>query len=645
MKKTTAWLTTTLALAFVVSLLASAGPAVGAHASAASAPAVVHSYVLRHLLTGGQATRAGATRVAKAGAPCKTGSAVLCSTVTVPLDRTGQVAGTIGLHVEVLPAEGVPRGAMFLIAGGPGQGSAHVFGLTSAANAAFYRFMFPGYTLVAYDDRGTGDSGLLDCPALQSSFSSNGQAQLVADCAAQLGANRAFYSTADHVEDLEAVRQSIGVDKVGLWGTSYGTKLAMAYALAHPDHVERLVLDSVLPPEQPDPFSASVLTAMSNTLTGFCSDGGCKATTPDFAGDVVAVANQLAAKPIQGKVTLGSGGSRTLSLGGIDFLSMVLDADLNPGLAAELPAVVHAARRGTTQPLLRTYLLDAGSASETAIDLSDALFAATVCHDGPFPWQPDTPIADRPALVQAAIAALPAGALGPFGSWAAGFGNASFCVDWPSPSGGVALGAGPLPNVPVLALSGGFDMRTPTAGAVAIASRFPQGHVLVVPGVGHSVLGADITGCSQRATRAWILSGTTPPASCPRGEAIVTPIAALPARPKGVATPAATLAIVSKTLHEAQAAWLMTAGLSGGAVTLPGIYGGRLVATSARSFRLVAYSLDPGITVSGTLKLKTFGPPLVFQGAVTVAGKAASDGILGLKGASLRGTLGGRIFR
>ena len=38
---------------------------------------------------------------------------------------------------------------------------------------------------------------------------------------------------------------------------------------------------------------------------------------------------------------------------GIELLATLLDADLNPGLAAELPATMHAARLGNTQPLLR----------------------------------------------------------------------------------------------------------------------------------------------------------------------------------------------------------------------------------------------------------------------------------------------------
>src|SRR4029077_6045668 len=124
-----------------------------------------------------------------AGAPCGDTPGLLCSTVVVPLDRTGVVPGTVSLHIEVLPAHGTPRGALFLIAGGPGQGSARSFGLGSPSVVPLYRYMFPGYTLVAYDDRGTGASGVLRCPALQTSttFDVAVEGQQVAACAAGLG--------------------------------------------------------------------------------------------------------------------------------------------------------------------------------------------------------------------------------------------------------------------------------------------------------------------------------------------------------------------------------------------------------------------------------------------------------------------------
>ncbi len=563
---------------------------------------------------------------------------VICSEVVVPLDRTGVVPGTVALHVEVVPAIGTPRGAMFLIAGGPGQGSAHVFGLDSEGTVGLFRFLFPGYTLVAYDDRGTGTSGLLDCPSVQAAITADQQRAAATACATAIGPPRDFYSTAQHAEDLEAVRQAIGFDKVGLFGVSYGTKLAMAYALAHPDHVDRLILDSVLPPEAPDPYSANVMRDMPGTLTAFCSDGSCKAATSNYAGDVVAVANTLAAKPVTGKVLLPSGKTVSKTLDGLGFLATVLDSDLNPGLAAELPAVTHAARNGNTQPLLRlAFLRDAGSVTPS-IDLSGGLYAATVCHDGPFPWSPDTAPSARQAILNAAVAALPAGTFGPFGSWAYRFGNADFCVGWPTPAGGAALGTGPLPNVPMLAISGGYDMRTPTEGAASVVSRFPQGRLLVVPGVGHSTVTADPSGCAIQSLRLW-MTGGTPPAQCPRSLPILPPIPALPAgkvpaKPWSALT---TYSIASKTIAEAEASWI---GSSSSQV--PGIYGGKLVAGS-RQFTLTRYAIAPGVALTGTVKVTSSGLPVRFQGTLTVTGASAATGILGLSGTSLRGTLGGRL--
>ena len=47
--------------------------------------------------------------------------------------------------------------------------------------------------------------------------------------------------------------------------------------------------------------------------------------------------------------------------------------------------------------------------------------------------------------------------------------------------------------------------------------------------------------------------------------------------------------------------------------------------------------------LSGKLKLTSTSLPLRFEGTLTVSGPAASTGLLGLKGTSLRGTLGGRV--
>ena len=580
-----------------------------------------------------------------------------CTTIRVPLDRTGVTPGTLPIYVERLPAEGFQRGTMFLIAGGPGQPSAETFGLGS--HAATYRALFPGYQLVAYDDRGTGKSNLIICPRFQATLTATveQQARLAADCANTIGPTRVFYGTRDHAEDIEAVRQAIGVDKIGLWGTSYGTKLSVAYALAHPDHVERLLLDSVVRPEGPDPFALPVLQEMPNGLRSLCFSTTCAAATPNIVRDVAALANRLAARPLTGSVLRPSGKPAKVRVDGPTFLGTVVDSDLSPGVAAELPAAVSAALHGRPAPLLRLVWLDLQSSSLAAQDLSFGLFVATNCDDGQFPWDPTTPVAQRKALFDAARAALPVGATGPFGRWATDFGTAALCLLWPSPAGGDRLPNGPYPDVPVLLVNGDRDLRTPLANAFVVASRFPHAQITVVPGVGHSVIGGgDYTRCADNAVRAW-LTGAVPTPRCPRVAPLVAPIPAFPRSIAGIAPVGATgargrtLAAVIRTVKESGASWLLApGGGAGGSISIAGPYGGRLrPAQDDPAFNLNRYTTVPGVQVSGRLELvfATFRAviPFRFEGTVTVRGPKAIRGTLDFSATTVSGTLGGRTVR
>ena len=583
-------------------------------------------------------------------APCGA-NGLQCATVNVPLDRSGATPGTVSLHVEELPAPGIPRGVLFLIAGGPGQASAGAF--TLGANALDLRSEYPGYTLIAFDPRGTGRSGLLRCPELQADpFAALTRVQaLVAKCGTEIGASRDFYSTRDHADDIDAVRRALGVDKIALEGTSYGTQLSVAYALTYPSHVERLILDSVADPTGRDPFALDDLQQMRKGLASLCSGGLCRAATSNFVGELVKLANRMAAHPVAGKVAKQSGGTRTVRATGFDFLGgAVLDSDLNAGLAAELPAAVHAALRGRTRPLLRLVQLDRQTAITSAEDLSMGLFTATVCDDGPFPWAPETPLGQRPGLLAGARSALPKGSTGPFGIWATDLGPAPFCLRWPPQARRPGIGSGPLPNVPVLVFAGERDLRTPATNAAAIAARFPQGRLVTVPGVGHSVLGTDFTGCAQTAVSIW-LSGGVPPSRCPRSPMLVNPIGAFPAsfatlkpgRTGGVR--GRTLAAVAKTVREAAASWAFSLTGFTQVQAIAGLYGGTIRA-SGTSFVLKGYSTVAGVRISGSLRLyrpEARSPlPARFVGSVRVDGTKAAHGRLAVGASTLSGRLGGR---
>jgi hypothetical protein len=335
-------------------------------------------------------------------------------------------------------------------------------------------------------------------------------------------------------------------------------------------------------------------------------------------------------------------------VGGFDLLSLVVSADLDPPLAAELPAAVHAGLAGDSRPLLR--LADLFSSDSGAPDqfFSAALFTATVCADGLFAWDPGTPAGSRQPAIDAVLAALPPGSTGSFGLWAAGAGISSLCMQWPSPAGNTPLATGPLPDVPVLALSGDVDMRTPTAEASRIVSAFPQGKLVVVPGVGHSVLFADSTGCASRAVRAWFQS--RPIETCKRVPAIVLAVPAystsLASEPEhgAAGNPGRTGTAVMRTIAEAEATWVMMR-LAGIHTTLSGLSGGTLTASSNDGFLLGRYSDVPGVALTGTIDAVTGELPLRFTGTVKVSGAGAAHGTVTITRRFASGVLGGVKLR
>ncbi len=573
-------------------------------------------------LPGGARTRPAAL------APCASIDHVLCAYVSVPLDYAHPKGRHLRLFVTARPKASTSRGTVLLLAGGPGEASTTVFDLTSD----LWRSLFPGYTVAAYDDRGTGDSASLSCRG----------AQTAERCGAAIGPSRAFYGTRENVQDMDAVRRALGVDRITLFGLSYGTKQALAYALTFPDKVERLLLDSVVPVDGPQPFGVDTLQAIPAATRSICHDGGCAAFSRDPGADLARLANALQARPLDARAPVyGTGWGptmRRLHIDGRSLLELAIASDLNAGIAIELPAAVRAALDG--RPRLLEHLA-ALSGQQSSADVNNAVLYATNCNDGPFPWAPQTPIARRRALLASAVATART-SLGGFGSWAAR-GTAADCLSWPA--GPAPASTGKLPDVPVLVLAGDRDVRTPGRDGVAVAAHFRHGRVLIAPGVGHMVVSSST--CVNRAVRSW-LSGGVPPARCPRVPLTVEPLAPLPpsvaaAAPIGGVGGVAgrTLAATVRTLREAEATWLAVYP----AGWVAGLEHGRVSGEDFNVVQYSAYSDVPGLAISGRLtfstsKLGTLVPGSE-RGIVSVGSRAAS-GFLQVRNHRIFGMLGGR---
>ncbi len=601
-------------------------------------------------------------------APCEREASFACTTLAVPLDRGGAVSGTIPLSVERLQAGGSggapSQSAVLALAGGPGQAADPLAGFLAKTIAPALR----GRDLIVYDQRGTGRSDPLSChigPLLEHASTVGA---FVAGCAQQLGSARGGFTTQESVQDIEAIRAALGYEKLVLYGTSFGTKVAEEYAERYPQHVEALVLDSVVSPAGREPFGLPSIQALGGVLAELCSEGACAHITSDPLRDIATLTARLREHALSGSVYDGAGRRHAATLGEADLLNILLAGDLNPALRALLPAAVQSALHSDPDPLLRLKQLSeglvpnvparpqGGEAEREANEENDnALYFTTTCEEEPFPWQRTATPAVRRSEALAALHALPSSALYPFDAatvWEDSL--IPSCLDWPN-SDPAPPPVGSLPNVPTLILSGAQDLRTPTSGARLLAAKIPDAQLLVVPYTGHSVLGSDFSGCAKEAVEAFFAAGPgeLAIAPCKRtrnpfGPTPITPTRLVRVQPvPGLrGNRGRTLTAVLDTLVDLSRQ-VVGASLQVQQEELPsgssfgGLHGGYATLNHA-TVHLHGFTFVPGVALSGTLassagKLRGI--------TVRVSGSAAAHGTVTItSGQHATGVLAGQRF-
>ena len=201
----------------------------------------------------------------------------------------------------------------------------------------------------------------------------------------------------------------------------------------------------------------------------------------------------------------------------------------------------------------------------------------------------------------------------------------------------------------MLVLAGDRDIRPPAANGAAIAARFPQGRLLVVPGAGHSVLNHSDSAATAVRGR---LNGTLPPATCTPYRLGVhrsgTGERPSRRRPRSARVPVLTgrtLAALKQTLHDAEDIWLLGRDQQ---LTVVGDAGGQVNVDPKGMIRLRAFSDVAGLAVTGTITLKIdpYGSPVIpltaVSGTLTLAGRGSAHGTLRAAGNRLTGKLAGR---
>ncbi len=164
-----------------------------------------------------------------------------------PPARGGSVAVAPGvsLHYRVI---GTGADTVIVLHGGPGLPSSYLLHVLDPL--AIDR------TLIYYDQRGRGQSGLVDSSAL---------------------------TAAHDVDDLDSLRRAFGLTRISLIGHHWGAILAALYAKRYPDHVKRLVLVSPSFPHASFLFWAATLFKPDEGTAEYLRAVGAHADSSDPA--------------------------------------------------------------------------------------------------------------------------------------------------------------------------------------------------------------------------------------------------------------------------------------------------------------------------------------------------------------------------
>ncbi len=415
---------------------------------------------------------------AAAPAPCRLAGMeheALCGSIKRPLDPGAPGGTRIEVHYAVIPALARHKkpDPVFFFAGGPGQSAIELAGTLSRGLARLGRRR----DLVLIDQRGTGRSAPLECmPTPPTAPLAEGQperqfARLEA-CRAALAqlphGDLRHYTTWVAMQDADAVRRTLGAERINLVGTSYGTRAALEYLRQFPQAVRRVVLDGVVPPDMvlPAAFSTDNQAALDALFAACAQEPACAARHPRLRDDWARLLAGLPREAVLAHPVTGAPERLTVTR---DMVLALVRAPLYlPGLAAALPPAIGAAAEGRFEALAG---LAAAVGGGRRMALAEGMHMSVVCSE------------DLPRLERSADA--------PGADFGTGFAAQyrRVCAGWPRgavPEAFYTLGAA---SAPVLLLSGGADPATPPRHGERVARALgPAARHVVVPQAGHGLM-------------------------------------------------------------------------------------------------------------------------------------------------------------
>jgi pimeloyl-ACP methyl ester carboxylesterase len=418
--------------------------------------------------------------------------AARCGRLVRPLNPADGGSETIELEVAVIPALSLEpaRDPLVVIAGGPGQSSIQYYVSVAGAFEGIRRER----DIVLMDQRGTGQSAALNCPADTGALGGGTDLEAVVaqaeECLLSLDYDARYFTTSVAVTDLAALAKALGYEQLNVYGVSYGTRVAQHFLRRYPSLVRTLILDGVVPPTIPlgPDIAMAAQRALDHTFERCARAATCNARFPRLREDFAALKASLERQPALAEVVdAANGETRPMEIGADELAGAIRLLSYHPSTVALLPLLIDTAARGDFRPLASQLWLATRSLAES---MSIGMHNSVICTE-------DVP---HYATMEIDEAALEATYLGPMQVRLL----RAICNRWPA---GVIDDDFHEPisaTQPVLLLSGEADPVTPPRFAEVAALSLANALHLVGRDQGH---GLAIRGCAPRIMARFVAAG------------------------------------------------------------------------------------------------------------------------------------------
>jgi pimeloyl-ACP methyl ester carboxylesterase len=414
---------------------------------------------------------------------------VSCGYLVVPGDHAAPKAGpTIQVAIATVKstAQNPAADPVFLLAGGPG-----VSGVLTLYADRILQFL-ETRDVVLIDQRGMGHSQ----PGLFC-----GDTESNAECRERLvtaGVNLSLFHTSAIADDLELLRQGLGLERINLFGFSYGTFLAQEILRRHPGSIRSAILDSCLPVSVSTTAEGGLgaVASFVNLVEDCAADATCNETCPDMEDAFYEILDRAAAEPFEVDVD-----GVTLSVGPSMLVTSVLMALNSPKQAPYVPAAIRALETEETASPALTVILSSNPDNREYLDCQGAKISVK-CHDI-LPFETYDEAEQKSSSLNTHIA--------DHYNLFARTGHQQ-CETWQVSSADASFHKPVESDVPTLILGGLYDTLTHAEWGETVAQSLSNAHYFAVPKTGHVTIQRD---CPLSLVKAFLLDPSrVPDASC-----------------------------------------------------------------------------------------------------------------------------------